>query len=122
MKTTFLFGEDSDTVIFKAGQVIFDQGEEGDSMYAIIEGKVDIILYEQVIHTVLARDIFGEMSLIDREKRSATAIAKTDCKINIINQQKFRFFVEQNPDFAIDVMAVLSHRIRSMNELEDTSQ
>ena len=116
-KTQFLFSEGEDTIQFKAGDIIFEKGEIGKSMYCIVEGEVDVIIEDQVIETFTSRDIFGEMAVIDKETRSATVKAKTDCKINVINQQRFLFFVQQNAYFALDIMSVLSNRIRKMNDL-----
>lgn len=117
MKTKFLFSESEYTRKFQAGEIIFQQGEMGDSMYAIIEGEVEIIINDLVVNTVTSQNIFGEMAVIDKQERSATAKAKTDCKLNVMNQKRFIFLVQQNPYFALDIMSVLTQHIRNMNNL-----
>ena len=102
--------------IVPAGETIFQAGESGNLMYVIQSGSVDIIVGKQVVETADAGHIFGEMALIDHHLRSATAIAKTDCKLVPIDQKRFTFLVQQNPYFAIEVMQVLAERLRHMND------
>jgi CRP-like cAMP-binding protein len=116
MKTKYLFSVGNDTSEFKEGEIIFNQGDPGDSLYSIIEGTVDIIANGKVVSTLEQQSIFGEMSLIDKSPRSATAIAKTDCKINKIDEKRFIFLVQQAPYFAFDILSVLANRIRELNE------
>jgi CRP-like cAMP-binding protein len=60
---------------------------------------------------------FGEMALVDQAPRSATALAKTDCTVIPINEQRFLFMVEETPFFALTVMRTLTARLRRMDEL-----
>jgi CRP/FNR family cyclic AMP-dependent transcriptional regulator len=64
---------------FSAGQHIFTVGQPGDVMYVVKEGEVDIVINGKVVDTVGPGGLLGEMALIDKRPRSATAIAKTDC-------------------------------------------
>jgi CRP/FNR family cyclic AMP-dependent transcriptional regulator len=100
---------------FFAGQEIFAEGQPGDLMYVVKEGEVDVIVHGKVVETVGSGGIFGEMALIDRIPRSATAVAKTDCQLVPINEARFQFLVQQTPYFAIEVMRVLAHRLRQMD-------
>lgn len=81
-------------------------------MFSIIEGTVEIVLGDKVLETLGAGELFGEMSLIDKSPRSATARAKTDCKIVAIDEKRFLFMVQQHPFFALEVMRALTTRIR----------
>ena len=56
--------------------------------------------------------MFGEMALIDREPRSATAIAETDCELVVIDKRRFWFLVQETPYFAEIVMRVMADRLR----------
>lgn len=111
-----LFLKEPNPKIFAAGETIFEVGQLGEFMYVIQSGSVDIIIGHQVVETADAGHIVGEMALIDHHVRSATAIAKTDCKLVPIDQRRFTFLVQQNPYFAIEVMQVLADRLRHMNE------
>ena len=78
------------------------------------EGEIEIIAGDKVVETLGAGEIFGEMALVDKQPRSATAKAKTECKVVPIDENRFKFLVQQTPFFAIHVMRVMSKRIRSM--------
>jgi CRP-like cAMP-binding protein len=57
----------------------------------------------------------GEMALIDRQRRSASAVARTDCKLVRIDEQRFQFMTQQTPFFALEVMRTLVRRLRGMD-------
>ena len=82
-------------------------------MYLIKEGSVDIKSGDGVVDVLEPGDIFGEMALIDREPRSATAIARTDCTLLPVNEERFLFFVQKTPYFSLYLMKILAHRLRS---------
>jgi len=105
-----------------AGHILFQAGDAGDSMYLIEDGKVQISMRssdgEELILAVLAQgDFFGEMALIDNSPRTASAVAKTACRLAPIDQKRFHFLVQQTPNFATHVMKVLAARLRRMNEM-----
>lgn len=56
------------------------------------------------------------MALVDRTARSATAVAKTDCKLVALDETRFKSHVHRTPFFAIQVMRVMADRLRRMNE------
>ena len=66
---------------YTAGQAIFQQGDAGDCMYCVKEGFVEIVAGGKVLETLESGHIFGEMALVDKQPRSATARAKTDCQV-----------------------------------------
>jgi CRP-like cAMP-binding protein len=101
--------------LFSAEQVIFREGEPGELMYVVQEGEVDILLRDHLLETVGPGGILGEMALIDATARSATAIARTDCKLVPINQARFKVHVHHTPYFALQVMRVMADRLRQMN-------
>ncbi len=113
--TVSLFRNATDCESFSAGQLIFQEGQSGDVMYAVTEGEVDIRIHDKVIETVGPGGILGEMALIDTKPRSATAIARTDCKLVPINEKRFAFLVQQTPHFAVQVMRVMADRLRRMD-------
>jgi CRP/FNR family cyclic AMP-dependent transcriptional regulator len=113
--TISLFRNATDCESFSADQTIFQEGQPGEVMYAVTEGEVDIRVHDKVIDTVGPGGIVGEMALIDTKPRSATAIAKTDCKLVPISEKRFTFLVQQTPNFALQVMRVMADRLRHMN-------
>ena len=117
MKVKGLFQDNAKAHAFKAGQVIFTVGDPGDTMYGIISGEVEIFMKNKLLAQLTADDVFGEMALIDRTPRSATAIAKTDCSIAVLDEHRFLFLVQETPLFALHVMSTMAERLRRMNEL-----
>ena len=112
MEALTLFRHAADAIDRKAGEVIFTAGDPGDRMYVVIEGEVDVLFEGRVIETTGPGGILGEMALIDRSPRSATAVAKTDCKLAPIDEKRFEFLVGQTPFFALHVMRVMCERLR----------
>ncbi len=115
MLTTRLFEHSADVKPVSAGTTIFQVGDERDFMYAVVEGKVDIVINGHIVETVEPGGIFGEMALIGKDKRTATAVAKTDGKIVPVDERRFLFLIQQTPNFALHVMAVLAERLRQMD-------
>jgi CRP-like cAMP-binding protein len=109
-----IFKSEQDTVTYSAGETIFSVGDPGDVMFAIKSGTVDIFFDEALLETVKEGGIFGEMALVDRSVRSANAIAKTDCELVQINEDRFDLLVKFNPYFALEVLRVTVRRLRRM--------
>jgi CRP/FNR family cyclic AMP-dependent transcriptional regulator len=100
---------------FKAGEVIFKEGDLGSEFFVIQAGKVDIQFGNRLLGTLGDHDIFGEMALIDPAPRSATAVAKTDVKLVPVGEKQFLFLVSRTPHFALNVMRILARRLRAQN-------
>jgi CRP/FNR family cyclic AMP-dependent transcriptional regulator len=102
---------------FKAGEVIFKEGDAAAEFFVIQRGKVDIRLGNRLLGTLGDHDIFGEMALIEAAPRSATAIAATDVKLVPVGEKQFLFLVSRTPYFALKVMRVLAKRLRAQNSM-----
>lgn len=117
MNTLELFQNGSEYKEYNAGDLIFAEGEAGENMYIVKEGAVDIKVGDEIFVVAGAGEILGEMALIDSSSRSATAIAKTSCKLIPVDQKRFALLVQKTPLFAIHVMKVLVERLRKMNKI-----
>ena len=106
------FANERDVRVFKAGDVIFAEGDPGDHMFAVLEGEVEIRRGDRLLERLTVGGIFGELALIDRTARSATAIAMRDCRLAAVGQQRFTALVQQTPYFALDLMRILADRLR----------
>ena len=95
-----------------AGTVIFDIGSPSDCMYAIQHGDVEVQVQGQPVEHLEAGHVFGELGLIDDQPRSAKVVATSDCELVRIDRKRFQFLVQQTPSFALQIMAVLAHRLR----------
>src|SRR5215472_18176095 len=100
---------------FKAGDVIFRQGDLAQELFIIQSGEVEIRLGNRVLETLPAYSIFGEMALIDNAPRSATAVAASDAKLVPIGEKQFLFLISNTPHFALNVMRVMARRLRAAN-------
>lgn len=107
-----LFQHAEDSVTFRAGTRIFEEGQPGDYMYAVVEGEVEIVSGGKVIETTGAGGIVGELALLDRSKRSATAIARTECRLVPVDEKRFQYMIQQTPFFALQVMRIMAERLR----------
>ncbi len=101
---------------FAADERIFVQDDDGDCMYVVRSGKVGITSAGATLENVGPNGTFGEMALIDRAPRSATAIAREPTEVAVINEKAFLYLVQKNPGFALDLMRRLAKRLRRMNE------
>lgn len=99
-----------------AGETLFRAGEEGKHMFLVVEGQVDVKVGEKSVETVGIHGIFGEMALIDKGARSATAVAKTSGEVAVIDRDVFLALVGESPAFSLYVMQLMARRIRRMNE------
>jgi hypothetical protein len=80
---------------FKAGEVIFNQGDPAAELFVIQSGRVDITLGNRLLTSLSDHDIFGEMALIDAAPRSASAVAKTDVRLVPVGREAI--FVSDQP-------------------------
>jgi CRP/FNR family cyclic AMP-dependent transcriptional regulator len=111
-----LTGNNIDAQSFKAGSVIFREGDEARDLFVIKSGQVRIQIGNRTVTELAADSIFGEMALIDNEPRSATAVAVTDVELVAVSEKQFLFLVSQTPYFALKVMRVLAQRLRVTNK------
>jgi CRP-like cAMP-binding protein len=100
---------------FKAGDVIFMQGDPARELFIVQSGEIEIRLGNRVLETLPQYSIFGEMALIDNAPRSATAIAVSDAKLVPVSEKQFLFLISNTPHFALNVMRVMARRLRAAN-------
>lgn len=108
------------TVFFLPGQTIFKEKDQGDTMYVILEGEVEIFKSTSAessksLIRLNKGDFFGEMALIDAKPRSATAICRRECKLLALNDTMFDAFMVSNPGFALKMIKNLAGRLRNAN-------
>jgi len=100
---------------FKAGDVIFREGDPAAELLLIVKsGTVEIRIHDRLIDTLGERSIFGEMALIDKGPRSATAVATTDATLIPLGDKGFSLLVAYAPNFALSVLRVLAKHLRAV--------
>ncbi|HEX9051743.1 MAG TPA: cyclic nucleotide-binding domain-containing protein [Anaeromyxobacter sp.] len=107
---------------FAAGEVVFGEGDAGDALFVLAKGEVEVLANgagADPLALLSAPDAFGEMSLIDREVRSATVRARTACTALQLGAENFTAFRKRSRDgftlFLVNVARVLSSRLREAN-------
>ena len=120
-QTLDIFKNEKNVRHFAPGEVIFSEGENGDYMCALIEGQVTLLKGGRILEEVMPGGIFGEMALIDKNLRSATATAQTECKVALIDQRRFTFLIQMTPFFALQVMRVMAQRLRRSTQTDITA-
>jgi CRP/FNR family cyclic AMP-dependent transcriptional regulator len=107
---------------FARGQVIFNEGDPGDKLYAIIEGKVKLARTapdgRENLQAVLGPgEMFGELSLFDPKPRTAGAIAVTDAVLASLAHDALRPWLTGRPDVAMQLLRALAQRLRRTNDV-----
>lgn len=102
---------------YKAGDIIFREGDPATELFIVKSGTVEIRSGNRLLGTLPERSIFGEMALIDPGPRSATAVAATDAAVVPVGEKQFLFLVSRTPYFALNVMRILVRRLRTSNVL-----
>jgi CRP-like cAMP-binding protein len=97
---------------FDASDVIFEQGDPGESMFVVQAGSVHLRDGDRVVETVTAPGLFGEMALIEDEPRALSAVAATDVSVIEIPARHFWVLVHDTPYMAQLVMHVMAERLR----------
>jgi len=104
-------------VKYASGNIIFTEGEPPTYMYFVLSGAVEIASHGKVIEHARAGHALGIISLLDNKARTATARTTEDTEVAFIDAKKFRFMVEETPNFVWFVMGELVHRLRAINEV-----
>ncbi|MEO8795718.1 MAG: cyclic nucleotide-binding domain-containing protein [Daejeonella sp.] len=99
------------------GTQIFKKGDEGNCMYFIYSGQVSIHDNEHQLAVLLENEIFGELSLLDSETRSASASCLTDCVLLRIEQDPFYDVIASNTDILKGIMRTLCKRLREQDRI-----
>ena len=107
-------------VTVASGETVFAQGDEGDAMYVIVDGAVDIVAgsgkQKVILTSLFKQQYFGELSLLDGAPRSATAVASRDTLLLALERDDFVEFIKKRPEAALSIMHEVGERIRATNE------
>src|SRR5256884_2560139 len=106
----------------KAKTSLFRAGDEGDAMYLIERGKIRICVQatdgrDMTLIELGRGDFFGEMALLDGQRRSADAIVAEDARVAVLSREHFLSFVRSSPDVALELLTALANRLRHTDEL-----
>jgi uncharacterized membrane protein len=105
-----------------AQKILFHAGDVGDAMYIIERGKVRICVrakdgHEVTLATLGRGDFFGEMALLDGQRRSADAVVAEDARLAVLSREHFLSFMGRNANVALEMLTALANRLRQTDEL-----
>jgi CRP-like cAMP-binding protein len=83
-------------------------------MYVVQSGEIEILMGDRVVGECGPNEALGFMSMVDQGARSTTARVKADAEVSILDKRKFRFMVDEVPNFAMYVMGEMARRIRGI--------
>jgi CRP-like cAMP-binding protein len=112
MLSVSLFQNDPGTAAFPAGHRFFDAGDRGEAMFVVLDGEVELELRGVTLEMVGPGGSFGEMAVIDKRERSASAVARTPVVVARVDRRRFLDLVKDVPEFAIEIMATIADRLR----------
>ncbi|NDG74665.1 MAG: Crp/Fnr family transcriptional regulator [Synechococcaceae bacterium WB8_1B_136] len=100
------------------GELIFRSGETGDCMFGLLEGSVELSWNGEAGHEVIqVGDVFGAGALVTPDhRRYGNARALSDCKLLMMNREKFLFAVQESPMFAIELLGSIDQRLRQLKD------
>lgn len=100
---------------FGPGDVLFRENDPPRYMYFVLSGSVEVSIRQKVIETISEGQAVGLLSLLDEQPRTITACAKEPCELALLDRKKFRYMVEEIPNFVWFVMGELGTRLRAAN-------
>ncbi|MCX7140261.1 MAG: cyclic nucleotide-binding domain-containing protein [Proteobacteria bacterium] len=100
--------------VFQAGKVIMSAGAVGAFMYVVLEGRAAVSVGNSVVEHVGPGGILGELALVDRAARAATATAEADCKLLAINGNSFLNLVKTKPEFGASLLKSIAARMQQV--------
>lgn len=101
---------------------IIQQGEIGDALYLVLDGEVQVVRDGRRVERLGEGELFGEMSLFDHVRRTATVFSETTATLGVIGKDAFYDLISSNLELAISFASMLSKRIRRLNEESHSSQ
>jgi CRP/FNR family transcriptional regulator, cyclic AMP receptor protein len=112
-----LFALMGETLTYRAGERLFEKGDEGNAAYIIINGTVDVLVPiesgETAVATLGAKEIFGEMAVLCDQPRSTAIAARTDLTVLRLQRSAFLNLLREFPDIALEMIKVLASRLES---------
>jgi CRP/FNR family cyclic AMP-dependent transcriptional regulator len=104
------------SVNYPAGSIVFKKDDPGSCLYIVQSGVIEMVIGDTVVEICGPNEAIGFMSMVDGAARSSTARVKETCELSLIDQRKFRFMVDEVPNFALYIMGAMGRRIRGMSQ------
>ncbi|HKD78319.1 MAG TPA: DUF1003 domain-containing protein [Candidatus Angelobacter sp.] len=107
---------------FKTGETVFHYGDHGGELFILRTGQVELFVESTegeklVLSEIEQGDVIGELSFLDGGPRTATAIAREDTQMLVLDRERLLDFIDKHPHAAMDVLTVIGRRLRATDEL-----
>ena len=103
-----------DDATYLAGHEILKEGLSGPDFFVIIDGEAEVLVDDEVVHTLRPGDFFGEVAALDGKQRTASVRAKTRLRCLTLGDGSFRQFLIDNPVIAVNLLPEIVRRFRSV--------
>jgi len=103
----------TETSSFQAGELLFEQGDEGDRLYLVTHGGIEVSRDGQILAQLGEGECVGEMALLDDTPRSATVRATKDTRVLTVAREDFHDLLDLYPGIARQIAAVMVERLRA---------
>jgi len=104
-------GDDA-KISYERGRIIMQEGQIGVLMYIVLDGKVSISIQGKTVEKIGSGAVFGEMALVEKGPRLASAVADSDCSLLAINRNAFLELVKSKPQFGMSLLSAIGERAR----------
>ncbi len=106
----------AEVVTLRDGEVVFQEGEMGDALYVVMRGGVQIRKEGRALAVLGPKEAFGEMAVLEAQKRSADAVAAGETEVLKIGSEEFYEVLREQVEIAEGIIKVLVHRLREADE------
>jgi CRP-like cAMP-binding protein len=98
---------------YEKGRVIMQEGQVGVLMYILLDGRVSIVMRGNTVERIGPGSVFGEMALVEKGPRLASAVADANCSLLAINRGAFLDLVKTKPQFGMALLSAIGERART---------
>ena len=107
----------SESLTYRAGELLFDQGDEGDSAFVVLDGEASVLINiageKREVAVIGSKQVFGEMAVLCDQKRSSAIAAKTDLVTLRLDRSVIYKMLKEFPDIALELIRLLAHRLEA---------
>lgn len=101
---------------YKPGEIIIEQDSDPDYVYSLAEGTVDVIRDQVTLAEVNSGEIFGALSILNEEKRTASVVARTHCTVLAVPANQFSFLIKTSPNLIMELMRSMANNLAAANQ------
>jgi hypothetical protein len=106
---------DTRLVRYQAGEVIVTAGSPAEEVFVLLEGAASVVLQERAVGQIAEGEVFGEISFLTGQPRSATVVAAVSCLVQAIGREEFAAMTKANPQLMVHVATTLAQRVVDLN-------